>query len=168
MKALIETADKKSERAFLVGVELKSHSAWDVADSLDELAELATTAEMAAAACGCEVAQIVKSLVFGGAETGRAHLLLVSGANRVHEKRAGKAIGEKLVRVDAAAARAATGYAIGGVSPMGHGPDLPIWIDEDLLTLPTLWAAGGAPRAVFPVTPADLLRATGGTVIKVT
>ncbi len=130
--------------------------------------ELATTAEMAAAACGCDVAQIVKSLVFAGAETGKVHLLLVSGANRVHEKRAGKAIGEKLVRVNADQVRAATGYAIGGVSPMGHGPDLPIWIDEDLLTLPTLWAAGGAPRAVFPVTPQDLLRATGGAVIKVT
>lgn len=132
------------------------------------LTELATTADMAAAACGCAVGQIVKSLVFGGAETGRIHLLLVSGANRVHEKRAGKAVGEKLARVDADAVRAATGYAIGGVSPMGHGPELPVWMDEDLMALDALWAAAGAPRAVFPVSPPDLLRATGATLIKVT
>ncbi|MGG7567064.1 YbaK/EbsC family protein [Rhodovulum sp. DZ06] len=130
--------------------------------------ELATTADMAAAACGCDVAQIVKSLVFAGAETGKVHLLLVSGANRVHEKRAGKAIGEKLVRVNADQVRAATGYAIGGVSPMGHGEGLPIWIDEDLMALEALWAAAGAPRSVFPVTPADLATATGGTIISVT
>ena len=132
------------------------------------LTELATTAEMAAAACGCDVAQIVKSLVFRGAETGRAHLLLVSGANRVHEKRAGRLIGEKLARATAGEVRAATGYAIGGVSPMGHGPDLPIWFDEDLLALDAVWAAAGAPRAVFPAEPGALMRAVGAAPIKVT
>lgn len=132
------------------------------------LAELATTAPMAAEAVGCEVGMIVKSLCFLGAETGRAHMLLVSGANRVHEKRAGKLIGEKLVRADADAVKAATGFSIGGVSPFALATEMPVWLDEDLLAFDLVWAAAGNPRSVAPVAPQALAEAVGATVIKVT
>lgn len=129
------------------------------------LTELATTADMAAAAVGCEVGRIVKSLCFMGAETGRAHMLLVSGANRVHEKRAGRLIGEKLRRADADAVKAATGFSIGGVSPFGLATEMPVWLDEDLLGYESVWAAAGNPRSVVPVAPEAMRAAVGAQAI---
>lgn len=129
------------------------------------LDQLATTAQMAAEALGVEVGQIVKSLVFAGAETGTPYMLLVSGANRVHERRAGRLIGEKLQRADADFVKSVTGFSIGGVSPFGHPQPLAIFIDEDLHAFAEVWAAAGNPRSVFPVTPADLERTTGATRI---
>lgn len=132
------------------------------------LAELATTAQMAADALGVDIGQIVKSLLFLDGETGNPIMLLVSGANRVHEKRAGRQIGAKLMRADADQVRAATGFAIGGVSPFGHPAPLPIYLDADLFNYSTVWAAAGNARSVFEITPADLERTTGARRITVT
>ncbi|MCD7060086.1 YbaK/EbsC family protein [Pelagibacterium xiamenense] len=132
------------------------------------LTELATTAQMAADALGVELGRIVKSLLFAGAETGTPYMVLVSGANRVHERRVGRLIGEKLARADADLVRKATGFAIGGVSPFGHPQPLPVYLDEDLFNYATVWAAAGDPRSVFEITPEALETATGATRITVT
>jgi prolyl-tRNA editing enzyme YbaK/EbsC (Cys-tRNA(Pro) deacylase) len=126
------------------------------------------TAAEAAAACGCAVGQIVKSLIFQGKDTGRPLLLLVSGANRVNEKGVAVTIGEQLARPDADFARVVTGFAIGGIPPLGHATPLATWFDEDLNRYATVWAAAGTPNAVFPVDPARLRDAVGATVIRVT
>lgn len=125
------------------------------------------TAEEAAAACGCAVAQIVKSLIFKGKSSGRPYLLLVSGKNRVNEKAVATALGEEIVRPDADFVRAATGFAIGGIPPLGHATPLTPWLDKDLLQFGTVWAAAGTPSAVFAVDPKALAEATGATVISV-
>jgi prolyl-tRNA editing enzyme YbaK/EbsC (Cys-tRNA(Pro) deacylase) len=124
------------------------------------------TAHEAATACGCAVAQIVKSLLFTGAASGRSYLLLVSGANRVDEKAAARLLGEALQRPDAERVRAATGFAIGGIPPLGHATPSPVWLDEDLLAFDVVWAAAGHPNAVFAVDPKLLARATGATTAK--
>jgi prolyl-tRNA editing enzyme YbaK/EbsC (Cys-tRNA(Pro) deacylase) len=124
------------------------------------------TAEDAARACGCAVGQIVKSLVFRGRRSGALVLLLVSGANRVDPELAGDAAGEPLDRADAAEVRERTGFAIGGVAPIGHLEAPRIWIDRDLMRFDTVWAAAGAPDAVFAVAPADLVRATGAKPVE--
>ncbi|HEY8596480.1 MAG TPA: YbaK/EbsC family protein [Devosiaceae bacterium] len=126
------------------------------------------TAQMAADALNIEVARIVKSLVFRGAESGQPYLLLVSGSNRVHEKRVGRLLGEKLERADADFVRDATGFAIGGVSPFGHPVALATVFDETLFAHETVWAAAGAPRAVFEIAPAELVRCTSAQVLDVT
>jgi prolyl-tRNA editing enzyme YbaK/EbsC (Cys-tRNA(Pro) deacylase) len=125
------------------------------------------TAEEAAAACGCVVGQIVKSLVFRGAASGRPLLLLVSGANRVDETVAAAAVGEALARPDAAFVRETTGFAIGGIPPFGHAVPLATFMDRDLLEHAIVWAAAGNPAAVFSAAPAKLQAATGATVIGV-
>ncbi len=125
------------------------------------------TAQEAAEACGCAPGQIVKSLVFRGADSGKAWLALVSGVNRVNEKRLGRALGEALARADADFVRAATGYAIGGVAPLAHPQPLPTVMDADLMAFATVWAAGGTPRCVFETTPQTLARLTGAQVMAV-
>ncbi len=132
------------------------------------MAESTRTAEEAAAACSCAVAQIVKSMIFRGADTGVAHLVLTSGSNRVHEKRLGRRLGEKLERADAGFVRRVTSYAIGGVPPLGHAEPTHVVIDEDLLAHDVVWAAAGTPRCVFSTTPAELVAMTGGQVLTVT
>lgn len=124
-------------------------------------------AEDAAQACGTSVAQIVKSLVFQGRDSGRPILLLVSGANRVKEGLVGRTLGEKIIRPDADFVRAATGFAIGGIPPLGHAGAIATFIDADLLAHETVWAAAGTPSSVFPVSPAQLQKACGATVIAV-
>jgi prolyl-tRNA editing enzyme YbaK/EbsC (Cys-tRNA(Pro) deacylase) len=133
-----------------------------------EMPESTRTAEQAAAACGVAVGQIVKSLVFVGAETGTPYLLLVSGANRVDEKRVARHLGETLSRPDADAVRRFTGFAIGGVPPFGHDQRLAIYMDEDLLRHDLVWAAAGTPRAVFPLDPGRLRDVVATAVIAVT
>jgi prolyl-tRNA editing enzyme YbaK/EbsC (Cys-tRNA(Pro) deacylase) len=120
-----------------------------------------TSAE-AAAAIGCEVAEIAKSLVFRAKASGRPVLVVASGTNRVDEKKLAEWIGEKISRPDADFVRAATGFAIGGVPPVGHATAPVTVIDEDLLRFETIWAAAGTPNAVFKLTPAELLELTGG------
>lgn len=126
------------------------------------------TAQEAAAACGCSVAQIVKSLVFRGAETGRAILLLVSGANRVDEEAVGQRIGEPLERADALFVREVTGFAIGGIPPLGHKEPIATYLDETLLDFVTVWAAAGTPHAVFSAVPDQLVEVTGAHTIAMT
>jgi prolyl-tRNA editing enzyme YbaK/EbsC (Cys-tRNA(Pro) deacylase) len=126
-----------------------------------ELDASARTAPDAAAAVGCELGAIVKSLVFRGERSGDAVLVLVSGDNRADEGRVEAAVGEPVGRADADFVRAATGYAIGGVPPVGHPSPLRTLVDEDLLRFDVVWAAAGTPRAVFPVAPSDLARAAG-------
>jgi prolyl-tRNA editing enzyme YbaK/EbsC (Cys-tRNA(Pro) deacylase) len=127
-----------------------------------ELAESTRTAVEAAAACGVHVGQIVKSLVF--LADGEPILVLASGVNQVDEERLAGVTGRPIRRADAAAVRAATGFAIGGVPPVGHSRPLPVLIDRDLLGYPELIAAAGTPRAVFRLTPQELCRMTGGRV----
>jgi prolyl-tRNA editing enzyme YbaK/EbsC (Cys-tRNA(Pro) deacylase) len=120
----------------------------------------ARTADEAAAAVGTTTAQIVKSLVF--TDAAGPVMLLVSGANRVDTTRLG------LRRLDADGVRAATGFAIGGVSPLAHPAPLPILIDEDLLAYDTVWAAAGTPNHVFAISPNELVAVTHATVVRVT
>ncbi len=126
------------------------------------------SAQDAAAACGCSVGQIVKSLVFRGAASGTPYLLLVSGANRVNEAGVAALIGEALRRTDAQDVRAITGFAIGGVPPLGHASPLDTYMDAALLAYELVWAAAGTPDAVFPVAPQRLADAVGAKIIAVT
>ena len=133
-----------------------------------ERAESTRTAEEAAAACGCTVGQIIKSLVFRGAASGKPYLVLVSGSNRLNEKGVAGVLGESLTRPDAAYVREVTGYAIGGIPPLGHASPMQMFIDADLLRYDVVWAAAGTPRAVFSVAPGALADAIGAKIIKVT
>ena len=126
------------------------------------------TAEEAAAACGCAVAQIVKSLVFRGAESQRPYLFLVSGKNRVIERGFAALLGERLERPDADFVRLVTGYAIGGIPPLGLATAMQTLMDQDLLAFDTVWAAAGTPNAVFPVAPAKLQQAAGARLVSMT
>lgn len=128
----------------------------------------ARTAADAAKRVGCDVAQIAKSLVFKTEKTGRAVLVIASGANQVNEVRIGMYLKEAVVKAPAALVRQATGFAIGGVPPLAHATPLPTFIDEDLLRHAEIWAAGGTPNAVFRLAPADLAKMSGGRVVKVT
>ena len=125
------------------------------------------TSADAAAAIGCEVAEIAKSLVFKGARTGRPVLVVASGTNRVDEKKVAALIGEKIGRADAEFVREATGFAIGGVPPVGHATPPLTLIDEGLFRFEAIWAAAGTPNAVFKLTPAELQELTGGEVAAV-
>jgi len=125
------------------------------------------SADEAAAACGCSVGQIVKSLVFRGAVSGKPYLLLVSGANRVNQQDVAQVIGEALRRPDANDVRDITGFAIGGIPPLGHATPLATLLDKALLDYDVVWAAAGTPDAVFPIAPAQLAEATAATVIAV-
>ena len=120
------------------------------------------TSEDAANAVGCTVAQIAKSLIFRAKDSGRPVLVVASGANRVDEKAVGRLIGEKIERADPDFVREATGFAIGGIPPIGHAVPPLVLIDADLLTLESIWAAAGTPNAVFRLTPAQLVAITGG------
>jgi prolyl-tRNA editing enzyme YbaK/EbsC (Cys-tRNA(Pro) deacylase) len=125
------------------------------------------TAADAAAAIGCTVAEIAKSLVFRARDSGRSVLVVASGVNRVDEKKVAALIGEKIARADADFVREHTGYAIGGVPPLGHATAPVALIDKDLLAFTTIWAAAGTPNAVFRLTPAELVELTGGRVAEV-
>jgi prolyl-tRNA editing enzyme YbaK/EbsC (Cys-tRNA(Pro) deacylase) len=127
----------------------------------------ARTAADAASAVGCRVDQIVKSLVFRLRESGRPLLVVTSGAHRVDEAKVGALVGEPLERADAAFVRAQTGFAIGGVAPIGHTGPVVTLIDEHLLAFPEIWAAAGHPNMVFRLTPADLVTMTQGRVAAV-
>jgi prolyl-tRNA editing enzyme YbaK/EbsC (Cys-tRNA(Pro) deacylase) len=130
-------------------------------------AETTRTSAEAAQQIGCSVGQIAKSLVFRAEPSGRPVLVIASGSNRVKEALVEAALGERLGRADAAYVRERTGFAIGGVAPLGHAEPPVIFIDRDLLQYAEIWAAAGSPFAVFPLTPADLLRMTGGRVIDI-
>jgi prolyl-tRNA editing enzyme YbaK/EbsC (Cys-tRNA(Pro) deacylase) len=131
------------------------------------LPDAARTARAAAEAIGCEVAQIANSLVFRGERTGAALLVMTSGANRVDTARVAAIVGEPIGKADATFVRAATGFAIGGVAPVGHASPVRTLIDRDLFRHAEIWAAGGHPHTVFRLTPEALERLTGGAVVEV-
>jgi prolyl-tRNA editing enzyme YbaK/EbsC (Cys-tRNA(Pro) deacylase) len=122
------------------------------------------TAAEAAGVVGCDVAQIVKSLVFRAANSNRPILVVASGANRVNEPTVSELIGEPLAKADAAFVRERTGYAIGGVPPLGHSETIETYVDEDLLAYSEIWAAAGTPNTLLRLTPDELVRMTGGRV----
>jgi prolyl-tRNA editing enzyme YbaK/EbsC (Cys-tRNA(Pro) deacylase) len=119
-----------------------------------------TSAE-AAAAIGCAVAEIAKSIVFRGKTSGQAVVVVASGDNRVSEAKVAAKLGEPLARADADFVRMATGYAIGGVAPIGHAQPVKLLLDEDLQRFETVWAAAGTPFSVFPLRPDQLRGLTG-------
>ncbi len=121
------------------------------------------TAAEAAAAVGCTLDQIVKSIVFRGKTSGHVRLFLTAGGNRVCADKAAALAGEPLGRADADLVRAETGFAIGGVAPLGHIAPVPAWLDPRLEAFGTVWAAAGTPRHVFAIAPAELRRITGAT-----
>jgi len=126
------------------------------------------TANDAAAAAGCQVGQIVKSLVFKKLNSGTALLITASGANRVSESLIAEIINEPIGKADAEFVRLQTGFVIGGVPPIGHTQPIETLIDQDLFQFTDIWAAAGTPNAIFRLTPADLQRMTGGKVVKIT
>lgn len=155
MTELKEAARRVQQRAHDLGLDI----------AVRQMPGSTRTAEDAAAACGCAVGQIVKSLVFKGRTSGKPYLLLVSGSNRVDEKGVAAVIGEGLTRPDAQFVRDITGLAIGGIPPLGHASPLATYFDRDLLQYDVVWAAAGTPEAVFSVAPAALAEKTAATVI---
>ena len=138
-----------------------------VSCEVKEMPQSTRTAQEAAAAVGCDVAQIVKSLIFRSVVGDQAVLVLVSGADRVDEDRLAEVIGEQVERATADFVRTRTGYAIGGVPPLGHIQPVVTLVDKHLLDQTLVWAAAGTPRAVFSIEPADLLRITAAEVVSV-
>lgn len=135
--------------------------------SVVELPASTRTAQEAADAVGCGVGQIVKSLVFRGKQSGKGVFVAASGANRVNEKRLKEYVGEGIEKATPEFVRETTGFAIGGVSPVGHLQPLESYIDQDLLSYDELWAAAGTPNAVFRLSPADLTHLTAGHVVSI-
>ena len=132
-----------------------------------EHAESTRTAQEAADRAGCELGQIVKSLIFKGKDSHKPILVLTSGANRVDEKCITEYASEHIVRADADFVRTVTGFAIGGVPPIGHAQAMETYLDEDFLQYQTIWAAAGTPNAIFELKTADLQKMTGGKVARV-
>jgi prolyl-tRNA editing enzyme YbaK/EbsC (Cys-tRNA(Pro) deacylase) len=133
-----------------------------------EHAESTRTAQEAADQAGCELGQIVKSLIFRGKISGKPILVLTSGPNRVNEKLISEYAGESIGKADADFVRAVTGYAIGGIPPFGHVEPMETYLDEDFLKYTTIWAAAGTPKAIFELKTEDLQKMTNGKVVKVT
>jgi len=155
---LSESAQKVQKELLLRGIQAK----------VMELPSSTRTAVEAAQAIGCTVAQIVKSLVFRGVESRKPILIEASGLNRVNEKVVAQVIGESIVKADANFVREKTGFAIGGIPPMGHTSEMSaVLIDEDLLQYSELWAAAGTPHAVFRLTPDELILISSGKVISI-
>ena len=124
----------------------------------------ARTAQEAAEAAGCAVDQIVKSIIFRGEESGHVALFLTAGGNRVCAEKANAVARQPLGKADAALIRAETGFAIGGVSPVGHLSPVDSYYDPRLLAFDRVWAAAGTPRHIFAIDPRELLRITGATL----
>jgi prolyl-tRNA editing enzyme YbaK/EbsC (Cys-tRNA(Pro) deacylase) len=132
-----------------------------------ELPDSTRTAVEAAQAIGCTVAQIAKSLIFKGEKSNQPVLVIASGSNRVDEKILRDLIGEKIGKADADFVRQHTGFAIGGIPPLGFPNPIRTFIDEDLLKFEEIWAAAGTPHAVCCLSSADLEGMTGGQVVRI-
>lgn len=133
-----------------------------------EFSSSTAIAVKAAHSIGCDVAQIVKSLIFKTALTQQPVLVLASGCNRVNEQAIEQQVGEQIIKADAEFTRNVTGFAIGGIPPIGHKTTIKhIYIDEDLLKLDNLWAAAGTPHTVFNIQTKDLLAIVNGKVISI-
>lgn len=132
-----------------------------------ELPASTRTAADAAAAIGCTIAQIAKSIVFRTAASNRPILVIASGVNRINEAAIHEHVGEAVVKADAAFVRDKTGFAIGGVPPLGHNEPIDTIIDVDLLALGDIWAAAGTPNAVFRLNGELLAHITTGKVMSI-
>jgi len=140
---------------------------YGITSQVVEMPQSTRTADDAARTAGCQVGQIVKSLIFKGKNTQQPILVATSGANRVNEKKIANIISEPLAKADAEFVREITGFAIGGVPPVAHTQQIQVFIDEDLLQYDEIWAAAGTPKAIFKLTPAELQKITSGRVISV-
>jgi Cys-tRNA(Pro) deacylase len=150
------SAQKVSDAARALGLDIQ----------IVEFQQTTRTAQEAAAAIGCQVAQIVKSLLF--MVDGQPVMALVSGANRLDEHKLAGLRGvsrKKVVRADADITKEVTGFTIGGVPPFGHKSPLAVYVDQDLTRFEVVWAAAGTPFAVFAIAPGELVRASGGVVV---
>ncbi len=158
MSAKLSSSAQKVQQA------LKAHG---VACQVVEMQQTTRSAQEAADVVGCQVGQIAKSLIFKSKQTNQPILVIASGPNRVNEKKISYLISEPLGKADADFVREHTGFAIGGVPPLGHPRALRTFIDEDLLRFDTIWAAAGTPNAVFKLTPDELQKITNGEIISV-
>ena len=138
-----------------------------VASRIVELSVAARTSQQAADALGVAVGQIAKSLVFRAAQSGRAVLVIAAGDRRVDEAKIAARLGEPIERARPEFVREHSGFAIGGVAPLGHAQAMATFIDSSLRRFSEVWAAGGTPHTVFPIAPADLLRIAAGTELDV-
>ena len=132
-----------------------------------EFDESTHTAQEAADAIGCALAQIAKSIIFRGAQTGKAVLVIASGASKVDEKKIRALLGEKIERASPDFVKEMTGFEVGGVPPLAHAQACNVYLDEDLKNFPTLWAAGGTPNAVFEIGFEELVSRPGAVVADV-
>jgi prolyl-tRNA editing enzyme YbaK/EbsC (Cys-tRNA(Pro) deacylase) len=132
-----------------------------------ELPGSTRTAADAASAVGCRVEQIAKSIIFQGKTSGKPVMVIASGSNRVNEKRLRDLISEPVKKADADFVRLHTGFAIGGVPPVGHANPIEIYIDQDLMRYAEIWAAAGTPHAVFKLTPQELTAMTKGKTVDI-
>jgi len=132
-----------------------------------EFAESTRTSQEAADRAGCTLGQITKSMIFMGKSTRKPILVLTSGANRVNERLISEYAAEPIGRADADFVRIVTGFAIGGVPPLGHAQQMETYIDEDLMQYKTIWAAAGTPNAIFELSPSQLQEMAGGKIAKV-
>ncbi len=128
----------------------------------------ATTAQMAADLVGCQIDQIAKSIIFAGSQSGAAILFITAGGQQVEGARASALAGETLTRADAALIRAQTGFAIGGVSPIGHLTPPRAFFDPRLMEFTEIWAAAGTPRHLFGAPPREILRLSGAQLAEFT
>ena len=157
-------SNELSSKARKVQDALKSHG---LSCQVIETQATTRSAMDAAQAVGCQVEQIVKSLIFKGKQTHTPILVLAGGANRVNVKSLGKLVSEPIKMADADFVREKTGFVIGGVPPLGHLHPLETFIDEDLIKYEEVWAAAGTPNALFKLAPEDLQKITNGQVISV-
>jgi prolyl-tRNA editing enzyme YbaK/EbsC (Cys-tRNA(Pro) deacylase) len=157
MTSLSPSAQRVQDALSARGVELQ----------VVEMPDSTRTSADAAAAVGCSVGQIAKSLIFKGKSSHRPLLVIASGSNRVDEKKIAAIFGEKIEKPDADFVRARTGFVIGGVPPLGHTEPLTTLIDADLFQYSEIWGAAGTPNAVFRLTPQQLAEITGGDVVDV-
>jgi Cys-tRNA(Pro) deacylase len=132
-----------------------------------EFQETTRTSADAASRVGCKIGQIVKSLVFKGQVDEKPVLILTSGANRVDVQKVANLVGEPIVRADAEYVRKVTGFAIGGIPPVGHSTSILTFMDEDLYQYDSIWAAAGTPNAVFELSPQDLQTITSARVASI-
>lgn len=137
---------------------------WGATCEVSELPASTRSATEAAAAIGCQVEQIAKSIVFRGGTTDRPILVIAGGRDRVSEGKVQAALAEPIYKADADFVRRRTGFAIGGVPPVGHSENITTLLDESLNRFDTVWAAAGTPHAVFKTTFAELKTWTGGRV----
>ena len=158
MSSKISSSARKVQKALIE---------YGITSQVVEMPQSTRTADDAARAARCQVGQIVKSLIFKGKKTQQPILVATSGANRVNEKKIATLISEPLAKADAEFVREKTGFAIGGVAPVGHVQQIRIFIDEDLLQYNEIWAAAGTPKAIFKLTPQELQKITGGQVVSV-